>query len=560
MGIPHLATSLQRFANHRALQDESVVIDGPALAHHMLNICRVNDASPPSYNLIAKSYIRWLDGLYSHRVIIEAIYFDGHLPSWKRTVAVDDRDQLDDVFATGTCGFRPFVEPSFFVPAIIESLRQHPRYKTVTFVVPGEADAYCAAHVSQMGGLVLTSDSDLLVYNLREGQVAFLRDIYQNTYAQIVGSVFSPKQIGANLKLPPSEGLLRLAYEHSRAPQSTLSAIYQSCSREITNHSGYEKFSKLYELPAISLWHPLDKKRFRRLVALDPRVSEVAVRISSKISTNPDHADDVHMYLPLLLEDSSSGSAWEHSRPLRQLAYAVFQLLNPRREMEVLEYRRVQDVSQKGRSVERLSTKQIEHLSEAFLIIIERMKSMAITYSISPWHLVGMAIEANECQTLEKQSFTWSILQMRHDPSMTKTDRIPWNILHFSAHLQAALYSLRMLSQALITFSEMSPDRGLPWSARQLQFELRQLPPLADFPDVDDAMQLLLLPSKDALIEEFGAALHLTMAPASESQTPAKTKKRAASEQREDGSRTSLPGSKRAMNANMFGLLSIESD
>ncbi|PHH77912.1 hypothetical protein CDD80_7594 [Ophiocordyceps camponoti-rufipedis] len=478
----------------------------------------------------------------------------------RKQAAVDDRDQLDDGFATGSPDFRPFVEPSFFVPAIIESLRQHPKYKTITFVVPGEADAYCAARVSRLGGLVLTNDSDLLLFNLGKGEVAFLRDIYQRTDRQIVCSFSSPRQIAADLKLPPSEGLLRLGYELSRSPHSTLSEVQKSCSRAITNNSAYEKFTKLYELPAFSLLYPLDNKRFRRLAALDPRVAEVAVPMSSRLSTDPDHVDNVAMFLPLLLENPSSGSAWEHTAPLRQLAYAVLQLLNPRRETEVLEYRRVQELSQKGRSVERLSTTQIERLSQTFLLIIERMKSMASTYSVSLWHLVGIAIETSECLRLEKQPFTWNILQMRHDPSMTRTNKIPWDIIHFSAHLQAALYSLRMLSQAMFTFSGMVHDRGLPCYARLLQFELRQLPPLAEFPDIDDAMQLLLLPSKDSLVREFGTALHLPMTCTLESQSSAKIKKGAASQQKEHRPRISAPSSERAMKANMFGLLSIESD
>ncbi|PFH59120.1 hypothetical protein XA68_12786 [Ophiocordyceps unilateralis] len=547
MGIPHLTTSLQSFAQHRALQNEAIVIDGPALAYHILHVCRVNGASQPSYRLIAQSTLRWLDELLHHQVAIEAIYFDGHLPSAKRVVrmerlmkssaqltrlfscnpqgcpmnqvAVDDRNQLADVFSSGVSGFKPFIDPGFFVPVVIDCLRQHSRYQTLTSVVPGEADAYCAAHVSKRGGLVLTSDSDLLVYNLGEGKVAFFRDIFMNSDLQIMGSVFAPSQICEKLNLPSSSGLLRLAYERRKTSHSTLSEVVHACSRAIANKSEFRKFHEQYQLPDMTLPIPnlSDQGSFSRLAALDPRISELVVQLSSCPPTpRNDSEDTAGMYLPILIENPNRGSAWEHSRPLRQLAYTLLQLGIPGPGMTVLEYRRVQNVSQRGRRVETMSLAEAEQLIEEILVILKQMKDIAPKYSISHWHLACMAVDASECQKLDKQSLTWSMFQRQHKPSIFEASRIEWDIVHFSAHLQATLYSFRILSQLLSVVLESATELVLPPTARQLRSELLQLPPLARFPDNDDAMRLLSLPDKDALVREFGEALHLTRVSAPE--------------------------------------------
>lgn len=68
MGIPYLTATLEPYAVRRRLQDEAVVIDGPALAYHILHVCRVNGISQPSYQLLGQSTVAWLDELSSHGV------------------------------------------------------------------------------------------------------------------------------------------------------------------------------------------------------------------------------------------------------------------------------------------------------------------------------------------------------------------------------------------------------------------------------------------------------------------------------------------------------------
>lgn len=144
MGIPYLTATLEPYAVHRLLQDEPVVIDGPALAYHMLNMCRVNGISQPSYCLVGQSTVAWLGALASCQVVVQAMYFEGHLPASKLEVrmerlvkstaqlsrlfsdnphgcptsqlALDGREIAVDVFKAGIPRSRPFVDPASWCP------------------------------------------------------------------------------------------------------------------------------------------------------------------------------------------------------------------------------------------------------------------------------------------------------------------------------------------------------------------------------------------------------------------------------------------------------------
>jgi hypothetical protein len=70
MGIPHLITTLERYASHEILQRQTIVIDGPALAYHILHLCRIQGASQPSYSLLSKFVIDWLDRLKDQQVVM----------------------------------------------------------------------------------------------------------------------------------------------------------------------------------------------------------------------------------------------------------------------------------------------------------------------------------------------------------------------------------------------------------------------------------------------------------------------------------------------------------
>lgn len=73
MGIPHLITHLEPYAESEHLASKNVVIDGPAFAYHVYHICMSakTDARglfqiTPSYAEISKLAIEWLQELEHH--------------------------------------------------------------------------------------------------------------------------------------------------------------------------------------------------------------------------------------------------------------------------------------------------------------------------------------------------------------------------------------------------------------------------------------------------------------------------------------------------------------
>ncbi len=68
MGIPRLTGLLSPHAEHCLIRDTQAVIDGPALAYHVIHLCSPksrgdNPFSQPTYDVLGKAAIAWLDKL-----------------------------------------------------------------------------------------------------------------------------------------------------------------------------------------------------------------------------------------------------------------------------------------------------------------------------------------------------------------------------------------------------------------------------------------------------------------------------------------------------------------
>lgn len=66
MGIPQLKRHLEPYAERAAIEPGNAVLDGPALAYHMLNLCsrvtrKTSPFEQPSYELLGKTAIDWLE-------------------------------------------------------------------------------------------------------------------------------------------------------------------------------------------------------------------------------------------------------------------------------------------------------------------------------------------------------------------------------------------------------------------------------------------------------------------------------------------------------------------
>ncbi len=185
-----------------------------------------------------------------------AIFFDGRLPGHKRATRLDrmykTSKQLHSYFLSQPRGIPAWTDaegepttpaslfgvttaagahgkgsswiPAFAVPAVIEALRQSDAYGEATRLVPGEADPHCARLVRLMlppGGLVLTSDSDLLAADLGPaGAVVFLRDVTLaagdgvggESGQHLVAMEYCPARIASRLGLPPDYGTAAQAF------------------------------------------------------------------------------------------------------------------------------------------------------------------------------------------------------------------------------------------------------------------------------------------------------------------------------------------------------------
>ncbi|KAG5928898.1 hypothetical protein E4U42_007765, partial [Claviceps africana] len=70
MGVSRLYGSLRSFAHAGLLNGDVVTIDGPALAFHVLYLCRANGVNLPSYPSLGHATISWLDKLGLHGVSV----------------------------------------------------------------------------------------------------------------------------------------------------------------------------------------------------------------------------------------------------------------------------------------------------------------------------------------------------------------------------------------------------------------------------------------------------------------------------------------------------------
>ncbi|KAF7542773.1 hypothetical protein G7Z17_g11288 [Cylindrodendrum hubeiense] len=512
MGIPHLISTLEPFAVHGLLENESVVIDGPALAYHILYICNRNGVVLPSYQLLGDTAVAWLDELTSRGVSVEAIYFDGHLPLAKRPVRMQrmtksfhqlklahsadpkgrsrnylssptDTYETSALFSSKPPPGRPFLAPSFHVPAVIDALRLSTQYRSQVRLVPGEADGYCAQHLLESGGTVLTSDSDLLAHDLGRGCVVFLRDIYLDGDSKLTCASFSPRHICERLGLP-SDQICRLAYERKCDTHLSLAQILQQCSKPIGHDAVYDEFRQEYLHHETASLPISPSKSTLQINSLDPRISELVLQFANP--SDIDGPQEPKIFLPILIEDPTRGSAWEQSTSIRQLAYTVLGWIVTGQSSSVQEYRRVNNIVQKGRQVPLMSTAPARDFAKDIVGLMAGIMKETRADSELAWHILCLSLDIRHCYEEGKQSH---ILQTLQKASQVNSSKVSWDTIHFVAQLQATYYSLRILYQVL---SLVPAKEALP----ELHRMLASLPPLSAFPDIDSAIKFLLKTSE----------------------------------------------------------------
>ena len=386
---------------------------------------------------------------------------------------------------------KSFPAPPFMVPAILDALSRS-EYASVTQVVPDEADPYCARAAKESGGSVLTSDSDMLVYDLGDrGAVLFLNSLEllhpspssaeSFLCEEIIASACRPSELMRRLDV---ESFQRLCFEIKENPSITFLTALKLAKLPLTKPQELRQFLEQYKTSFLSNSLPTQICT-QKVYYLDPLISDLLHQ------TNPTTDQLLHTYLPTLIDDPSKTPAWTPSALLRFFAYTYASstsLDHHHKRQPAIEHRR------KGT---RIVAENILRLSDADSItyattLSARMQALRNAFPDLPgalsWRLLALCEILAWHDDVGKKSPSTSILVR----TLTGTaGRIwGWEDIHLEAQVQGVLYSLRMVVQIL---QRISPEGRFtdPGAFVELAAVLEGLPPLAE-----------LLPSRIALASQ----------------------------------------------------------
>ena len=451
-----------------------------------------------------------------------AIYFDGFLPPaklpvrYKRVIQAGKR--LENYHASYDTGVPPsqsndldssetplFVQrnpaisghlnvpdPSFLVPAIIEALAASDAYGSLTRVAPGEADSYCAYHVQKYGGVILTSDSDLLLYDLgRDGSVVWLEDIeLQEQVARgpcIFALKYTPNSIEQQMRLHPIGGLVQFGYLASLEPSAStgeLLSVFRSLRRATDEFkSDLDTFVGGYLQPPFLLEQMVHMPRVAssKLCHLDTRVSELVVQCNfdhPEVLESLDSLKSTHLvriFLPVLLDDPARASAWESSAMIRELAYCMLQQKIQPRQLAVVEFKRLQTPPEgsTGKTVSQ------SNQDPSWLIELVRRIRGGMQTSTQPWAALAIHMDIMWSLSAGKERVgSLGTLQKLANGSINASS---WESVHLATQILATMYSCRILQQ-ILQHSVEQAEGELLGCMQDLHEILKPLPPLVDFP------------------------------------------------------------------------------
>lgn len=447
------------------------------------------------------------------------IYFDGYLPPSKwdvrtqRLIAQSEKLRsiasresqgilvpLEDVFAhvssdisltkaKGRNQAELLPHPAFLVPAVLEALRSHFYWGDLVQIVTGEADDACVADIKQNGGTVLTGDSDLLIQDLgTNGFVCFFSDIeesHRDVQSSLQTVSFNYRALGKKLDVEEVGGLLRVAYEMSQR-KAPLDKAIQFAKRDKSDWNEGPSFVRFEREHTVRTFVSRDHPVLGAISTLDPRICELIIQSQiSHAPVSPDAArghEQLSMFLPVMTEDPYRQSSWTMSTNLRALAYSLVQTVAPHPHSSVIEYRLLSaGRSQAGRQIDVYDLEgtargcaDISSMLEALGKIPELKDDLWLSFTI--WK------EFQWCLSEGGSSKSPSLVQ-RAVQAKSSLVRYPWDLVHFTAHVNATLYSLRMLQQVLgvVNHLSLSVQDG---RINDLEKRLKGLPRITRWPSI----------------------------------------------------------------------------
>ncbi|KAI1426621.1 hypothetical protein F5Y12DRAFT_741743 [Xylaria sp. FL1777] len=557
MGIRGFGAAVRRYGKFSSLSGETVVIDGPALVHQVFNGCmRQRPATngficQPSYSTLGRMVISWLEELRGHNVTVRKIFFDGYLPPSKWQVRRDRllrQSQLmknlltshpygshvlpEDAFEamqgeialtqniSHSSDFSWLPKPPFLVPAVIEILKSCPTWGPLVEVVSGEADMFCAEDIRRFGGVLLTGDSDLLITDLGpDGNVSFFVDIVAvdptDKSQGLVACKFSLNTINDALGLNNVGGLPRVAFE-----KVTYRTSFDEAVERARNNRGNalesSEFQTFMEEYSMKEYLPKDHPVQRMLPTLDPRISEIIIQSllldghhtipdagSARYSRGP---ETLAMFLPILIEDRRRRSAWTMSTAVRQLAYSIIQTFAIHKSPVVIEYRFLAaSNSSMGRQIDVLGLEEAPEQCCLLMNVFTQLTERAIGADMR-W--LAFAIYQDVMWSKSEERPPLSALVV-HKVKRTSNDisQHSWDTIHFTAQVQALLYSLRMTKQVLDVAVSLCP--ALPTALRELRQQLSTLPAIAHWPTLENISQRLASASEANILSVIADMINI---------------------------------------------------
>ncbi|KAL4991565.1 XPG domain containing-domain-containing protein [Aspergillus falconensis] len=483
----------------------------------------------PTCDEVSRGVVLYLMHLKMLGVEIESIYFDGALPARKRETRVtrleNQRNKLELFCAETKNGFDVSKAPiynrsikpdnvlrsrptpakygnlpanPFMVSAVFEDLKcrwnranitnyigdsllphtidlEDFPWASITTMVSGEADAYCASAARYINSCILTNDSDLLLYDLGDyGSVVFLdsvelrSDFMQPLSFQIKARMLRPSLTARRLGIP---NLLLLSFELLKArPETGLVELLRRAKSGIAEveMSNYQQFAGEYQSDRLRMQGQGIKEP---LEILDTRISELFWQYEMQ----DEYADMgyPHVYLSVLNEDHTRKCAWAKGRDYRHLAYSILNLSRPMHERHcfIAEFiRRGQRISE-----DKMELLDEESISAQLELLQVRLESLRTSFRKSSDSLQYWA------------AFALCDVYLGADAELTQRDfqkleqffklgymgkRLRWEDIHLTAQMHAVLYSLRILKQLLGLFYSMDVV------VLNLRAILESLPPL----------------------------------------------------------------------------------
>ena len=349
---------------------------------------------------------------------------------------------------------------SLLAPGLREALSAS-EYASVTRIVPGEADDYCALYANETPcSVIFSNDTDLILYDYpAEGRVIFFRDVELWPEPKFKG--YSTTKIQEALHLT---SLIPFAYCITQDRWKSFSDSVKDARAIDTTSGQYEEFSKRYTGTAAELPVSKEPRVALSLQALDVRVSEFAHQALA-LTPVP------KVYLPLLVEDPNQASAWSIGEDIRLLAYS---LLAPD-QMVVHEYKRkaqaiaMQEINIHSHKERCLSATTLSRNIGAWL---QKMTDGQVPLDFL-WPLIAVSFVLPKLTMPPKVTSLIRVLSGDFDNT--------WDFVHLTAGVQAALYSLRFLKQCAALWLSMNQKaEELHESVESLQRSLQNMPTIAD--------------------------------------------------------------------------------